>query len=270
VATESSITDRASVLPSETSEEQLTPIPALDDVLLSREEERELERRFQSISGDDAQEVSTPDMNSHPTSQRSLGPVKLVSHGQGTERFVNMIQAMCNVTRIITEQWQRIYDIEGPVEAMVSPDALPTSSGEDSALEVSDSIVNDWTPGRSTRRSEFPASKDLEGSLDTDEDDLDDFFVYGYKRQRGKHSGPRRSSSPPGMQDQPKLFYEPTHFTAMDDTNDDDLPELGDLLGGKAARPLRPPLKDTYSDCNAGRQAQGQRGKRRVVEDSDE
>jgi hypothetical protein len=248
----------------ETAEELLMPIPALEDVLLQREEEKELERRFQSICGDDAQEVSTPEMNNHPVFQRSLRPVKLVQHGQSTERFVNMIRTMRKVTEVTIRRWQRVYDVEGPVEAeesavSQSPNTSPRSLGEDSALEVSRPKVKYRTFRNSRRRRRTHSPSD-------DDDDLKD-FIYDSKPLRRTS---KRSSSP-DLQYQPAPFFEPTHFAATQDTNDEDLPDLGDLLGGKTVRAPRSPLKETSLDGNA-RRAAGQWGKRQVIvdEDSDE
>lgn len=81
----------------------------------------------------------------------------------------------------------------------------------------------------------------------------------------------RPSSSPPPIKPTSKLFYEPTQFTATQDTNDDDMPDIGDLVCTKLNSTTRTPLDELDTDENS-RTAAGPRGKRRkiVEEDSDE
>lgn len=248
------------------------PVPALEDVLLTHDEERELERRFQSVSGRDAQEVSAPDLNNHPASQRFLGPAKLVRHGQGTARFVDMIQAMGKVTEFTVNRWRQIYDIEGPFAEESAASWSPArSSGEQSAPEASDHRLRSRTTRNSTKWGQSlwtsGAPSDSESSPD-DDAHLQDFVVHNHKPRGGAS---KRTGSPPGMRSQQELFFEPTPFAATQDTNEDDLPDLGDLLGREATRRRPSPLKETRLDNNGGRRVPGRRGRRRaVVEDSDE
>ncbi|EDN08243.1 predicted protein [Histoplasma mississippiense (nom. inval.)] len=73
-------------------------IPPLDEVLLSKDERRELEQRYCSIGGTSPQFVSRPRIDAYPELQRSYRPTKFVKHGAVTCRLVKAFQNMNALT----------------------------------------------------------------------------------------------------------------------------------------------------------------------------
>ncbi|KAI9745114.1 MAG: 3'-5' DNA helicase [Claussenomyces sp. TS43310] len=266
----------------ELSNEQETPIPALETVFLVLEDEKELERRYQSVQGDGSQEVSLPEMTNHPASQRSLRPTKQVKHGRYTQRFVAMIRNVRGMTETITNRWQQLYAEYGPLD---EPDPPLSSSDETSRQEpVREPAMGGFPQRRRSSESRQPQRHLAMGSSDDDSEtfthcDLDadlEGFVVGdttvtYDRE---HDGDSTLCSSPLQTPMPKskLFFEPTDFPGTQDTNDDDdMPDVGDILGSRRLAHCRSPLKETQQDCNR-RSKPGRTRKRRVVvqDDSDE
>ncbi len=81
------------------SKSQLLPIPDPASVLLSPAEEKELERRFQYVAGDDVMEVSMPNVTGQTFYQRSLAPVCKVEHGLYTKRCVKLFKTLADSQR---------------------------------------------------------------------------------------------------------------------------------------------------------------------------
>jgi hypothetical protein len=269
-------------------------IPEIDSVLLSAADLKDLERSYQNVHGDDTQEVSMPEMTSKPEFQRSLGPSKLVKHGEATKRFVSMIGAMRNVSELTVEEWEQIHEDQGPIylypaSAGLSPPPSLVSSASSSfpLLEErsgSKDIRSRKQPSkaRKTKRRR-PVSSFSDARSDTadssqdddDEDDLEGFVVQDVEPIYRRHTTSTLSSSPPDFPaPNTKPFFELTQFTATQGTNDDDdvMPDLSDLLGSKKAQPLpSPPMqKRVHASLESGK---GQRGRRRRIleeEDSDE
>ncbi|PGG98261.1 ATP-dependent DNA helicase MPH1 [Blastomyces parvus] len=73
-------------------------IPQLDEVLLSTEEQRELERRYCSIGGTSPQFVCRPRVDAYPELQRSYRPTKFVKHGTVTRRLIKTFRNMNGLT----------------------------------------------------------------------------------------------------------------------------------------------------------------------------
>lgn len=271
--------DSAEVL--DTLEEELMPIPKIDSVLLSATDLKDLERSYQNVHGDDMQEVSMPEMNSQPAFQRSLGPYKYVRHGKATERFVSMIGAIRNMTEGIINGWEQIYDHQAsggqsPAHSLVSSvSSSLTLLEKQSEAEVprkkklskaATALQRKYAPSFSDDQSDAGRSSD-------DDSDLDDFVVRDTEPIYKRHPSSTRSSSPPPDFPPPKTkpFFEPTQFTATQDTNDDDdvMPDISDLLAGKITRAPRSPLMQKRVDDNL-RPEKNRRGKRRrILEDED-
>ncbi|EEH11189.1 helicase C-terminal domain-containing protein [Histoplasma capsulatum G186AR] len=77
---------------------EIFDIPPLDEVLLSKDERRELEQRYCSIGGTSPQFVSRPRIDAYPEFQRSYRPTKFVKHGAVTCRLVKAFQNMNALT----------------------------------------------------------------------------------------------------------------------------------------------------------------------------
>jgi len=86
---------------SELGKKQLAPIPKLESVLLTPEEEGELQQKYQNIPGASSLEVEMPDMTLQTVAQRSLGPVSYVAHGRYTRRCVELFRKLADSQDII-------------------------------------------------------------------------------------------------------------------------------------------------------------------------
>ncbi len=237
------------------------------------------------------QEVSMPEMTSKPEFQRSLGPSKLVQHGKVTSRFVSMIRAMRNVSALTVEEWKQIHDGQGPIylqqaSARLSPSPSLVSSVSSSSILLEERAGPKDPRGRNQpakapksqrRRPASALSQDqndtANSSGDDDGDDLEGFVVPDAEPIYRRHTTSTLSSSPPPDFPMPKTkpFFEPTQFTATQDTNDADdaMPDLSDLLGSRNMKPLSSPLAQKRLDeqLESGR---GRRGRRkRILEEDD-
>ncbi|KAL8783361.1 MAG: hypothetical protein Q9213_004680 [Squamulea squamosa] len=70
------------------------PLPSWDEVLLGPSEQRELERRYLDVQGDDPRFVEIPRVDAFPTLQMNSRPTKHVRHGRLTERVVRTLKLM--------------------------------------------------------------------------------------------------------------------------------------------------------------------------------
>lgn len=235
-----------------------------------------------------------PEMTGHPEYQRSLGPVQLVSHGQATKRFVSMIRAMRSVTKSITDRWQQVYEEEGSLASQQPQDdrthlCSPVDS-ETSSLIHPDSCRSKGHHSRRLaeplgrnvqRRKPVPSiSEDQKDSergpeKNDDDDDLEGFIVRDSEPPYGTPPGSSCSSAPPELSlpialTKTKPFFEPTQFTATQDTNeeDDNLPDVGALLRGSPGYPRSPPQQNTKGDKTQPIKKQREK-RRRIVEEGD-
>ncbi|KAE8452193.1 hypothetical protein EG329_001660 [Mollisiaceae sp. DMI_Dod_QoI] len=103
------------VKPKKVAKSQLAPIPATESVLLTPAEEKELERRYQNISGNDMQEVTMPDMTAQTASQRLLSATVKVPHGQFTRRCVTLFGTLAN-SQSQSERYLKPYGDEEPTQ----------------------------------------------------------------------------------------------------------------------------------------------------------
>lgn len=251
--------------------EQTASNPTLESVLLDPADEQELERRYQSVQGDDLQEVTLPEMTSHPLLQRSLRPTKLVCHGQYTRNLVAMLNNVRNITEATTRRWQQLYDEHQDISV---PELVNSSQETVQPMidvgRTSKTFFKDNQPRRQVTRNSDRESEDFD--LDGD---LDDFVVGDgdteiiYDREPDILSD--RSPSPLEMgTTKTKPFFEPSNFPGTQDTNEDDLPDVGELLGGKPTDQAQSPEKQN-DGLDAGLQTGERRKRRRIIEDdSDE
>ncbi|KAK5172399.1 hypothetical protein LTR04_005980 [Oleoguttula sp. CCFEE 6159] len=68
------------------------PLPSLEEVLLNKVQERELERKYQHVyDGDGAQTVTGPRLGAFPLQLQKLGQTKYVKHGRTTTQTAKML-----------------------------------------------------------------------------------------------------------------------------------------------------------------------------------
>ncbi|KAI9650125.1 3'-5' DNA helicase [Ciborinia camelliae] len=80
--------------PSELNDDELTPVPLLDSILLSPKDMAELDRRFLKVPDGALEEVEMPDLTAQPVTQRSLTPTAKVLHGKYTRKCVNLFNTL--------------------------------------------------------------------------------------------------------------------------------------------------------------------------------
>ncbi|KAL3417874.1 type III restriction enzyme [Phlyctema vagabunda] len=120
-------------------------------------------------------------------------------------------------------------------------DASEDEGDEDSDVPRQTGEINSDIEGESVGDSD--TGGDLE-SEDEDEGSLRDFISHGPSSMNKISS--QFSASSPIVQERPKLFFEPTQFTATQDTNDDDIPDLGQLFSSTVKG--KQPIVDADSD----------------------
>jgi ATP-dependent DNA helicase MPH1 len=272
------------------SEDEFVPIPRPEEVFLDAKDSSELDRKYLSVAGADL-EISSPAMGLHPEAQRMMRPVKNVQHGRATKRFVKMACRMHQITEETMDRWSEVHKSS---PAIIAPSRTSSPVPEDGS-EVFPVLSSDqesenqelapplrpkpkpsksrkWRQNRTSTMSDdltIASSNYGHSDEEDEEDDLDGFVVRDDDPLGNELPISTLSPSPPPTPRPPRQtpFYEPTQFTATQDTNDDDIPDMEELLG-KCKRVSRSPLRRTNTDDNV--QQQNPRAKRRrVVEDSD-
>lgn len=290
---------------------QLAPIPPLDSVLLSEVEMKQLERRYLNIAGDDMQEVTMPDMNSHPAVQRSLGRTSKIPHGQYTKRCVKLFRTLGD-SQDIEDRFLRPYGDRKPSLAYLDPPTLLEDSEKGtvknsvkttpvshkaprakpppkkkSALVISD-IESDGEPSslptqRRRDSNEPPPTygDDSEGEGDdlanTEEESESDMeasssllnFIAQDEEDiiRRKRPSTETSSPPPAVAPKSKPSFKSA--TLILDSDDDDLPDIPDLIGIKPKAVSANREEEISSDEDLAPKTDHRAKRKRVVEDDD-
>ncbi|KAI9792527.1 MAG: 3'-5' DNA helicase [Peltula sp. TS41687] len=153
----------------ELSEGGVVAIPAVDAVLLTPAEERDLNRRYQYVyGGDEAQTVEMPRLDAQPAYQRTLGETKYLPHGRASVRMVKLLNVMHNIDQ---------DDLDRLRTSLHPDDRDPNTSKRHRSLSViSDGEVSTEEAPRRARRSSSSAAESLTNDGDSD-DGLDDFIV---------------------------------------------------------------------------------------------
>ncbi|PBP28361.1 putative ATP-dependent DNA helicase mph1 [Diplocarpon rosae] len=283
----------------------LAPLLSPESVFLNSAEEREFMDRYINVCGNESQEVSVPDICSHPSAQRSLGPAVNVPHGQHTLKSVTLFRTLANSQNAEDRYIKPFGDVEPSrsfwdppclVEGQVKASKTPVRLGKSglakkqpppkAATVLSDieSDGDDSDPTSSVRRahrlrdgfsSDSEGAGDIIHSEDRSEDDSDlgslrDFLADGTQlSSSARRPGWRGSSTtPPQLEQTPKPFFIPTQFANTQD-EDDDMPDLQTLMGKKAELASKLSVR-SYSDEEEDVPFQAQQGKRRrLVVDSD-
>ncbi|MCJ1252677.1 3'-5' DNA helicase [Lignoscripta atroalba] len=219
------------------------PIPPLDAVLLTALEKQALERNYLDVGGDTPQVVDTPRLDAFPDIQTSLRRTKYVRHGRTTEKMVNMLKSMHNVSKATVEGYARclrpedrkdgIAQIEQRVLYFDARRQLPRSpvTRDDSSPNLPSQIMATSSlrgrAGRVDTSKIDPTSTDNEVDGDEEmkdfiDDDLDEDMVVASS-----------ASSPPPLTTSVKPFYEPYKNSYAGADSGDDLPEISTLVRKK-------------------------------------
>ena len=81
------------------------PVPSLTSVLLTASEEKDLERTYLDIGGNDPQTVQIPRLDAFPSLQRVLRYSKRIPHGRLTKSVVSMLGRMHSVTEATIQDY---------------------------------------------------------------------------------------------------------------------------------------------------------------------
>ena len=259
------------------------PVPALETVLLTLAEERDLERRYLDVGGDTPQIVEVPRLDAFPSRQRRLGTTKFVRHGHVTKRVVRVLHTMhCTDEASVqgfetnlTEEDRRsgehqaqkraafLRGVAGGVTALDKDTYdVPESGSESDAL--SGSAVNS--------RAKAPARAKLISSDNGDDNEAWTADSIANEDEGIGNTAPSSASSlpPEKSPEKEKLFYELSRKGRDNDADsNDELPELDDLVGKQDL--MNDSVRIQQPATNELPRPMQRKGRRKVLEsDSDE
>ena len=286
---------------------QLVSVPSHKSVLLSKAETKELEMRYQNIAGNDLQEVTMPDIASHPVVQRSLTRSIKIPHGEYTKRCIDLFKTLANSQRS-ADRFLKPYGDREPSRAYLDPPsfvddgkvkaaapsfkaALPRTKPaqkQKNSLVFSDIESDDEQSSLPTQRhrmSKEPASTfgdesegegdDLANNEEESEDSdmeasssLLNFIAEDDEDPIRRRQALTKSSSPPAVSPQRKSSLEPVTYNL--DSDDDSLPDISDLLSNKSRAVSRAQPNEHSSDEVHPKTDRRARGRRGVEDDSDD
>ncbi|TVY78312.1 ATP-dependent DNA helicase mph1 [Lachnellula suecica] len=279
---------------------QLAPVLPVESVLLNKEEREELEQRYQNIAGNDLQEVTMPDMTSHPAVQRSLSRTIKIPHGQYTKRCVELFKTLAKSQDPGDRLFKPYGDIEpsrayldppslineGETKAPVAPRkaAVPKAKPpqkQKNALVISD-IESDMEESSLPQRHRSSPAADSEGEGDdlavseqeSEDSDMDPSssllnFLAEDDEDNIRMTRPLTKSSSPQPTEAPKRKPSLEPLIHDLDSDEDDLPDVSDLVGGKSRTVSRAQSDGLSSDENVPSKPEHRVKRKRVVEDDD-
>ena len=250
------------------------PIPSLESILLTAEEEKFLDRAYLDVGGSDPQVVEAPRLSAFPTLQRTFRPTRFIGHSRTTKKIVGALKAMHNISDAVAQRHERNLD---PTDRRTIDHQVKKRKG------VSEPAMNvEWPifgsiPGISpTRHNDVDevaeTTNNENGSADDKADDdndneyydadmvdlIDDDDVSPASRVEVASS----VSSPPIFGSGEKPFYE-SQQTVLSEASGDDLPDVSTLVRG-------PPRRKQSAEVEA-HTPDPRRKRRRIVQyDSDE
>ncbi|KAJ9648388.1 3'-5' DNA helicase [Coniosporium tulheliwenetii] len=282
--------------------EEIVPNPFLSDVILNKVQERELERKYQSVfDGDEMQTVAAPRLDAHPARQRKRGRTKYISHGRRAVETVDMLNRMHRVNNAYLntlKQNLHMSDIENELPGVVvdddeeeeevapyanatplrKPTRRPKATSHyrdvDCAAEGQSSSPPPTDPRYAIRSqaitlgSEDTSGDDDEEMLDP-ESELADFIADDAEpiplhTSQSFLDDDMPESSLPAVSLQPtaRISHVFQEEEDSDEEDEKDLPTLSTLVGGKRTQ-LKPPEPVPPPAVKRGR-------KRRVIEEEDD
>ncbi|TVY47282.1 ATP-dependent DNA helicase [Lachnellula occidentalis] len=235
---------------------QMAAVPPSDSVLLSKADMANLENRYQNIAGDDLQEVTMPDLTSHPIVQRSLTRCIKVQHGEYTKRCVDLFKLLA-ASRDSEESFIYPYGDREPSLAYLDLPSLVEDDKVEAAAPSRKAAVKKPTQNQKTSHSKFRApaptfgdefegeaesegeGDDLVNSEEASEDSemeasssLLNFIAEDDEGMVRKRQPLTKSSSPPpAVSPRRKPSSEPVIYEL--DSDDDSLPDISDFISSK-------------------------------------
>lgn len=154
--------------------EELEPIPTLDEVLLTEQQEHELFRRYQDMPATDDADliVKMPELTNHPAQQRRLAPTHVIKHGRTTASLVRSLKMMHSIDHErVSTLMRHSTSVAGDRFADDTPDLvseedsddqerpLPKAKGTAAANSVMKPSSKPTTKATAFRKPGAPASK---------------------------------------------------------------------------------------------------------------
>ena len=253
------------------------PVPPLESVLLTAEEEKFLDRAYLDIGDNDQQIVEVPRLDSFPLLQRTLRRTSLITHGRVTKRVVKALNTMSDISNGVGKNYEDNLDsvdreaIDAQRKNKLRSSRLFTNVDMElpvfgSIPAISHTRLNDIDTAMATS----DVSHIFDGDEVPDEDDEDnetemaEFIDDGVSLASGVEAA-SSISTPPTLENGKEPFYESPKKTDLQDEGlHDDLPDVRSLLGGSP--------RQSSSTTASKAQISGPRRKRRrvVQDDSDE
>lgn len=128
-------------------EEEDADLPLLEQILLNKSEEEDLQARYATIAGTEEQFIQTVDVSHRPEKLRRLDPTARVPHSLATQRYVAAGQAMRDQNR----EWTRP---DRPVFSTATTPARSTAAEEKADEEEEPFYVSQPLPNHSLDRTD--------------------------------------------------------------------------------------------------------------------
>ncbi|KAI9851762.1 MAG: 3'-5' DNA helicase [Thelocarpon superellum] len=245
----------------------LASVPALDDVLLTSKEEKELARRFQNVyGGNGVQSVSLPALDAFPERQRRLGRVSTVAHGRITKRVVKMVKDMRAMNDERLRQLQDHLHPDDQRDETLRP--LLPSAGQSSQWQQR--RQPELSPS-SPRSHESSSSRVETDTLLDDNDDMNGFVV---DDDATPDSATSPTSSPLSLDlGQTRFYVSPKKRPWNDTDTEEDLPDVSVLVEPRprARRDRMAGIsEDEDEDEDESSPPALRRGRRAVVDESED
>ena len=237
--------------------------------MLTTSEDKQLERLYQNVGGDEGQTVPELRMDAYPKRQRVLGQFEKIPHGRYTKRVVQMLNDMHET------DLAKVADLEAGLDT----DDIENSQTEDSSEE--ELIIRPDMPrheqNKTLAKVSGPAHKLIprisqaqlaieirsSRSNETDEE-MDDFIVHD-EDILGVPSS--LTSSPPSMKPRKKRQRLARHLQVQSSDSDEDFPDISMLIRAKV---LDAVVKPAASSDGVVDSILAQKRGRKIVEDSDD
>ncbi|KAI9698381.1 MAG: 3'-5' DNA helicase [Candelina mexicana] len=258
------------------------PLPSLDDVLLSTAEEKDLDRRYQHLCGEDGvHTVTCPRLGGEGARQRSLRKTEYVTHGRVTKRAVSMLNTIHSFGEEELDRLARFKHSEDratalPLSRSPSPDfasisdssGVPLSSHKEKDVVTSDRvglITSEHNKSRHRQKGTLQSDDESDSQSDS-HSDINNFVVDDLVADDGLESSITVSPAPSA--DLEKRFHiSPHRRRSSDSDSDEELPDFLALVQKPTTSPMIVTAQEILENCMPPMASQ-RKGRRMVVEDS--
>ncbi|KAI9883662.1 MAG: Methylthioribulose-1-phosphate dehydratase [Watsoniomyces obsoletus] len=261
-------------------ETELTELPALEDVLLTTTEERELYQRYQFVhGGDNVQMITMPNLDAHPDHQRSKRRTKHVPHGRSSISMIGMLNKMHGMDETRVAQFEKGLhpdDREMVLRKPSAPSVTPARKAmRKSHRDTLGTSSTSWTPLNSsiTSRQQPSSSSRLQSSsvgIQRSDDSMADFIVDDDEEDGGAEELTSSAAQPSLQSSQPsKPFYKSPRRGAPPGMSQEELPDVSVLVSskrkkGSAKRGIG------YHEHESPKGRRSRKNRRAIIEESDE